>query len=364
MEPAALKHQMVATCAARTWHLSPPFVPCAETTLPMHGICCFDTTTFRLLAKQCLREGGTDVALEIGSSYGVCTQQLSDALGCPSRVVGVDTSKDLVEAASARYPTLRFERADALATPHAVVDIVKDLLGRRATANRGQQHTDITGNTASETPPKTPPAADLVVFVDIGGNRELEALVVLLPWVASALPVAPRLIVVKSEALFRAGEASGGALDWPRLQRDAAAAVAKRRGGGGGAVSTEPAAGSDALEDEVEEGPGGQEPSAKRQNTLGTQSAGQSAQSLQPAQEASTLPASKLPHPLKAKLRLNAQGVPICRFHNYRLPAPYWTGPMCRDGDRCEYDHEHCHLCGVAGHIALACDSTTARPLL
>lgn len=30
---------------------------------------------------------------------------------------------------------------------------------------------------------------ELVVFVDIGGNRELEALVAILPWVASSLPL-------------------------------------------------------------------------------------------------------------------------------------------------------------------------------
>ena len=44
----------------------------------------------------------------------------------------------------------------------------------------------------------------LCVFVDIGGNRELEALVALLPWVATALPRVPRFIAVKSETLHAA----------------------------------------------------------------------------------------------------------------------------------------------------------------
>ena len=44
----------------------------------------------------------------------------------------------------------------------------------------------------------------LCVFVDIGGNRELEALVALLPWVATALPCVPRFIAVKSETLYAA----------------------------------------------------------------------------------------------------------------------------------------------------------------
>ena len=45
---------------------------------------------------------------------------------------------------------------------------------------------------------------NLVLFVDIGGTRELESLVALLPWLQKPgnLSIFPRLIVVKSEKLF------------------------------------------------------------------------------------------------------------------------------------------------------------------
>ena len=55
------------------------------------------------------------------------------------------------------------EKADVLTSPLVVADITQNLLDEHNNPN-------------------------LVVFVDIGGNRELEILVALLPWVASSLP--------------------------------------------------------------------------------------------------------------------------------------------------------------------------------
>ena len=80
--------------------------------------------------------------------------------------------------------------------------------------------------------------------------------------------------------------------------------------------------------------------------------------------ELPTLRRDRLPHPLKAPIRRNTQGVPICRFHNYRVVTPRWVGPACKDGDACAFDHRHCHLCGLEGHIALNCTNPTTRPLL
>ena len=173
------------------------------------GIVCSQTSTFRLLARRCVH-AHRDAVLEIGSSYGVCTHVLARALGDARRVVGVDTSKELVAAAAARYPDLQFERADALATPHVITAIVRQLLARMPVSTA-----------AGATTPAAVP--QLVVFVDIGGNRELEALVALLPWLQKELQ--PRLVVCKSETLFDAGREAGGQLDWPALQRVADAAV-------------------------------------------------------------------------------------------------------------------------------------------
>jgi hypothetical protein len=165
----------------------------------------------------------------------------------------------------ARYPSLRFARVDALATPQAVVAIVNDLLARysavsgeaaTASVSTAASCADVSSDTATSSsvaapsaprPAESPIAAgtspisttcasevatsasdadfietttrgcdkvagacerpavtyslttrpttsatmcpSLVVFVDIGGNRELEALVALLSWVATALPV-------------------------------------------------------------------------------------------------------------------------------------------------------------------------------
>jgi hypothetical protein len=136
---------------SREWVLSPPFRPTAGMALPLHGICCSDTATFRRIAKMCVRGGDRegddsgsgseaaavaarcggggdgggggggggggsdgsvcgsgDVVVEIGSSYGVCTRLLADALGDAGRVVGVDTSKELIEASSVRCVVVVF----------------------------------------------------------------------------------------------------------------------------------------------------------------------------------------------------------------------------------------------------------------
>eukprot|EP00051_Salpingoeca_urceolata_P016763 m.224712 g.224712 ORF g.224712 m.224712 type:complete len:379 (-) comp18773_c0_seq3:138-1274(-) len=50
-------------------------------------------------------------------------------------------------------------------------------------------------------------------------------------------------------------------------------------------------------------------------------------------------------HPLKHPPRTTAEGVFICRYHNY---------DECKR-QACEYDHEHCNYCGKRGHQARWC---------
>lgn len=207
---------------------------------------CYDTTTFRSLCSTVLSKG--DAVLEIGCSYGRCTAEVATALGDPSRVVGVDTSKETVEAARATYPRLRFERMDVLRTPSDAAALTDELRALTVAAREGAaQH------------------GGVVVLVDIGGNREIEALAVMLPWVREVLR--PRLCVCKSETvhdwLSKRGilvgdDATGGPAavtetDWDDLRATARAAVAAR--------------------------------------------------------------ASRRIHPLKQPLRLNEDGVAICRYH-------------------------------------------------
>ena len=322
---------------------------------PLRGICAYTTAKFRSLVKLVV---ATDCVLEIGSSVGECTALLGAALA-PSRVVGLDTSKEQLAISKAKYPHLKFERADALTDPLMVLEIVEELRARCAATRGGggmaavslrdlaaaikatgsamatlkksgtksgpeynaalaavmgakaaykaeagsdykplsRKQKKMAAKQVTTARARTPP---LVVFADIGGNRELEALVALLPWVATAL--APRLVIVKSQALHTAVVANGGHFDWDALQASC---------------------------------------------------------------ESSTFRRQKLPHPLKAPLRLSRDGTPICRFHNYRLKrggADLVDGSTCRQGDRCPFDHTQCHRCLEDGHTALLCTLASAAP--
>ena len=71
----------------------------------------------------------------------------------------------------------------------------------------------------------------LVIMVDIGGNRELESLGALLPWLQKSgiLCIQPRLFIVKSQTLYN--EMKSINLDsngWPQLQTKCANIVIKR----------------------------------------------------------------------------------------------------------------------------------------
>ena len=53
-------------------------------------------------------------------------------------------------------------------------------------------------------------------------------------------------------------------------------------------------------------------------------------------------------HPLRFPWRENGDGQPICRFYNY-------DNRVCPAGEACLFDHDHCHACGQQGHIAQEC---------
>ena len=127
-----------------------------------------DTDTWRQLARSQLDPA--EDALDLGCSSGGGTAVIAEH--CRS-VVGVDIGRDVLERAAAAVPAARFECFDVLRHPE-----------RLASAAAGRS----------------------VVFADIGGNRELEALATLLP-LLEALP-SVRLIVVKSKSLYK------GALEW------------------------------------------------------------------------------------------------------------------------------------------------------
>jgi hypothetical protein len=158
-------------------------------------LCHLDTATFRALCCSSLHP--TDKVVEIGCSYGKATGLIAYALKDPTRVLGLDTSKEAVEAATAKYPQIRFARCDVMANPHIAYDLVQDLLKPKE-----QRVDEKERNDCKDGKIDSGEADDLVIFVDIGGNRELDAITNILPWIAAHLPRAPRLIVAKSQSLY------------------------------------------------------------------------------------------------------------------------------------------------------------------
>ena len=83
---------------------------------------------------------------------------MGERLSEPSKqLVGMDTSREVLASAREKYPELTFKRGDVLRDPMGTLTMVRELQG----ANSGSG------------------PSNLCVFVDIGGNRELEALAAL-----------------------------------------------------------------------------------------------------------------------------------------------------------------------------------------
>jgi SAM-dependent methyltransferase len=231
-----------------------------------------ETSEFRLLAAT--QVCPTDVVVEIGSSYGRATAVL--AKHC-ARVVGIDTSQQLVAEARRVYPTLEFRQFDVIEEPHLLADLA---------------------------------AACTVCFVDIGGNREIEGLLRVLPVVHRVL--APRLVCIKSRELYKAADAHAharGGLERAARLPDAGAWWAAR----------------------LAESAASQARPAKRYHNDGCEREGGS---------------RFTQYPLAYVPVVGPDGRQICRFHNYGV---------CTKGVECRYDHAHCHRCSRPGHVAKNC---------
>jgi hypothetical protein len=147
-----------------------------------------------------------DAAIEIGASYGRCTSILAKATGSASHVLGVETSKEVVAKASEAYPTLHFEQMDVFKERLRLLELTEQVVrgnARVAIARTAPSATELGRPSDLSDSAVSGILRDLVVFVDIGGNRELETLVALIPWVQSEMR--PRLLVVKSEVRLLEG---------------------------------------------------------------------------------------------------------------------------------------------------------------
>mmetsp|Transcript_34285 Transcript_34285/g.85830 ORF Transcript_34285/g.85830 Transcript_34285/m.85830 type:complete len:376 (-) Transcript_34285:33-1160(-) len=123
-----------------------------------------ETSDFRIMARTQIE--ADDRVIDIGSSYGVCTNILAQY--CRNNVLGIDIALDMVTAARERYPEQEFVQFDALEERQRLV---------QACAGADK------------------------VFLDLGGNRPMESIVALLPVLLSA--AGPALVVVKNRELAK-----------------------------------------------------------------------------------------------------------------------------------------------------------------
>jgi SAM-dependent methyltransferase len=280
------------------------YCPTTTTILKGGGIVCPYTTEFRRLATYL---PSTALVMEIGCSYGKCTKVIAQQLDELEQVVGLDISNEVINAAAAANPGLKFVKSDALRDPMSTFFVYKELF--ELYNNKDSNHIH-----------------EMYVFVDIGGNRELESLVALLPWIEKELN--PVSIIVKSETLYATVvERCNGKFDWGLLKEEMEAAIEKRK--------------SSSSSHTGEEGKEGKE----TKGVVGK-------------------PEIKSLHPLKAPLRKSASGVAICRFHNYDIRGCRKYIDMTCSGETCPYDHDTCHQCLERGHIALDCTNKFSNPLI
>lgn len=311
------------------------------------AVVCATTDAYRRLARS--QVTAADRVLEVGCSAGACTALLARHAG--RGVVGVDNSRELLRAAAARVARCCLERGGA--------------------SDVRLEHCDVL---AAPEELKALAAGCGVVFVDIGGNRQLASLVTLLPWLLAELR--PRLLVVKSEALAAearrrlkaeeeeeqherqqeegegskeqvaseeaaAAEALGSDETPPGVLRDPRAWWRRLRPGGGGDGGGGPA------ETAAGAGAGADDDAAA--------AAGAGAAAAPP-------PPQLIENPLYFKWKAkDRRGV-----HPMRFPercAPGATAKVCRPfnfaechaGDACAFDHAHCHQCLQPGHTAKEC---------
>ncbi|PRP79284.1 DNA-directed RNA polymerase [Planoprotostelium fungivorum] len=125
---------------------------------------CDNTREYRRLARSQVNK--EDDVVDIGSSYGVCTDILSQHC---DRVIGVEISKPLIEHSRAAYPNIPFHH----------LDIVK---------NESQSIPLLKGKNK--------------VFIDIGGDRDIQPVVQCIKFVLEK-KIKPEMIVVKNRPLTR-----------------------------------------------------------------------------------------------------------------------------------------------------------------
>ena len=194
---------------------------------------------------------------------------------------------------------------------------------------------------------RSPPCS--VVFADIGGNRQLESLVKLVPWVLRALK--PRLLVVKSEELTAAAERQVAAEQ--QQQQQGTSHVTSMP-----VVATQPPAAAAAGAVVAAEESVTQVSSTGKCDSVIHDVGGWWQQLEQQCGNPASLAepwfitaraAGFTKNPMRYPQRSAADGRRICRPYNYDRDRG------CLKADSCPFDHQTCHHCLNAGHRAIDC---------
>mmetsp|Transcript_27966 Transcript_27966/g.47315 ORF Transcript_27966/g.47315 Transcript_27966/m.47315 type:complete len:287 (-) Transcript_27966:240-1100(-) len=174
-----------------------------DVSLPQHRtqiVVTAETKNYRHLAQLLPCSG--ESALEIGSDLGSCTGVLQTAVGgdgTKGGAVGVDKSPSSVKESKRRFPHIPFHCIDVLAHPDTLSLLSIEELDLREILS----HSGVSSDMASSGSASSASSFD-VVFVDINGNRMLEAVVRCIHLVFEYMNPPPRLIVVKSTELTNA----------------------------------------------------------------------------------------------------------------------------------------------------------------
>lgn len=334
---------------------------------PLLIIITAETAPYRVLAASQARPN--DRVLEIGCSTGETTAVLVKYVP-RGHVVAFDIGADMVERTKERLKLslpdssssssrtcarVAVHKIDPFFDPRGAVEAASALLPGREDGDSPTESREDVGRGTAVTNSSSSREVD-VVFIDIGGNREVRGVVRMIAFARTAFVRPPRLIVVKSQALVaeltaspdRAKKADGNDDD----DDDGATQVAKA------ATNIKP--GSCADCGKISEGDLWFRGLLTSNTTtvVATSSSDVGRPIKEQAGQGDTSNGSSqhpnIPkhfHPNKAPLRLSpTDGVtPICRYHNYHREG-------CKKGERCPFEHAVCHWCLRPGHVALRCD--------
>jgi SAM-dependent methyltransferase len=299
------------------------------------------TEKYRLLAASQLNPD--DHVLEIGCSNGECSLIISKYLKQgEGTFIGFDVSQEMIDQAQGKmtnkgntgidsqYGHVQFHTVNVFTQPKTALKLAT------LTTISSQKKDDIN---AKNTPPelmvhKTP----TVVFIDIGGNRDLNSVLRMISWVKDSFSPLPRLIIIKSEETVESIE-----YDHEQALAITSASVRNNEVHGGkrlkiGSIRIEPCGRIKCGEEWF-------------QSKLKT------VPEISDVSYASTQ-AKKYSHPKKAHFAISPEDgkTPICRYYNYHKNG-------CIQSD-CPYDHLYCHWCLQKGHKALNCQNPQVEALI